>query len=127
MRIGITYGTFDVLHYGHIELLRRSKEICDYLIVGLSTDEFNLLKGKQSFFNYNKRKEFLESIKYVDKIIPETCWEQKSSDIKKYHVDVFVIGDDWNGKFNELNCEVVYLPRTQLISSSKIKEVLEDV
>lgn len=127
MRIGITYGTFDVMHYGHIELLKRAKELCDYLIVGLSTDEFNKLKGKQSFFDYEKRKELLESIKYVDKIISETCWEQKSSDIEKYHADIFVMGDDWKGKFNELDCEVVYLPRTQLISSSKIKEVLENV
>lgn len=127
MRIGITYGTFDVMHYGHIELLKRAKELCDYLIVGLSTDEFNKLKGKQSFFDYEKRKELLTAIKYVDEVIPETCWKQKSSDIEKYQVDVFIMGDDWNGKFNELDCEVVYLPRTQLISSSKIKEVLEDV
>lgn len=124
MRIGITYGTFDVLHYGHINLLKRAKELCDYLIVGLSTDEFNALKGKQSFLTYKNRKEILQAIKYVDLVIPEKKWEQKQSDIQKYNVSVFIIGDDWKGKFDWLSCDVVYLPRTQMISSTKIKEAL---
>lgn len=124
MRIGITYGTFDVLHYGHINLLKRAKELCDYLIVGLSTDEFNALKGKQSFLTYKNRKEILQAIKYVDLVIPEKKWEQKQSDIQKYNVSIFIIGDDWKGKFDWLSCDVVYLPRTQMISSTKIKEAL---
>ena len=122
MQIGITYGTFDVLHYGHILLLKRAKELCDYLIVGLSTDEFNILKGKQSFLSYKQRKELLEALSYVDKIIPETCWEQKASDISKYNVSIFIMGDDWKGKFDELGC--IYLPRTKMISSTKIKNIL---
>lgn len=122
MQIGITYGTFDVLHYGHILLLKRAKELCDYLIVGLSTDEFNIFKGKQSFFNYKQRKELLEALSYVDKIIPETCWGQKASDISKYNVSIFIMGDDWKGKFDDLNC--IYLPRTKMISSTKIKNIL---
>ena len=125
MQIGITYGTFDTLHFGHILLLKRAKALCDYLIVGLSTDEFNELKGKQSFLNYEQRKELLEVLSCVDKIIPETCWEQKASDISKYNVSIFIMGDDWKGKFDELGC--IYLPRTEMISSTKIKEVLEDV
>lgn len=124
MRIGITYGTFDVLHYGHINLLRRAKEQCDFLIVGLSTDEFNQLKGKQSFLSYEERKQFLGSIKYVDLIIPETCWEQKREDVQNYAIDVLFMGDDWTGYFQDIGCEVVYLPRTKMISSTKIKEVL---
>jgi len=119
----ITYGTYDLLHLGHINLLRRAKELGDYLIVGLSTDEFNELKHKQAYFSYEVRKEILESIKYVDKVIPEKSWEQKALDIKKYNVDVFVIGDDWKGKFDNLkqHCEVIYLPRTRDISTTKIK------
>ena len=124
MRIGITYGTFDTLHYGHIRLLQRAKEQCDYLIVGLSTDEFNKLKGKESYFNYKERFELLESIKYIDEIIPEENWEQKMTDIKKYNVDVLFVGDDWTGKFDYLPCETIYLKRTELISSSIIKEAM---
>ena len=126
MRIGITYGTFDTLHYGHINLLRRAKEQCDYLIVGLSTDEFNRLKGKRSFLNYEERKQLLESLKYVSLIIPETCWEQKKDDVKKYHVDTLYMGDDWAGHFQDIGCEVVYLPRTEMISSTKIKEAIQN-
>lgn len=119
----ITYGTFDLLHYGHIELLRRAKELGDYLIVALSTDEFNAIKGKQSHFDYEKRKELLSAIKYVDEIIPEQDWAQKKTDITDYTVDVFVMGSDWEGKFDELQdlCEVVYLKRTPTISSTAIK------
>jgi glycerol-3-phosphate cytidylyltransferase len=119
----ITYGTYDLLHYGHINLLRRAKRLGDYLIVGLSTDAFNRVKGKKSYFSYEERKLLLESIRYVDLVIPEENWEQKIEDIKKYNVDIFVMGDDWKGKFDFLEryCKVVYLPRTPKISTTKIK------
>lgn len=119
----ITYGTFDTLHYGHIELLRKAKEMGDYLIVGLSTDEFNQMKGKESLFSYEKRKEWLESIKYVDMIIPEETWEQKSDDILKYNIDVFTIGSDWEGEFDNLKTTVKYIPRTINISSTELKKI----
>ena len=129
MKRVITYGTFDLLHYGHINLLKRAKEFGDYLIVALSTDEFNILhKGKKCYFTYEERKLMLEAIKYVDLIIPESSWEQKESDIEKYSVDTFVMGDDWAGKFNHLKekgIEVIYLPRTPEISTTKIKEHLK--
>ena len=122
----ITYGTFDLLHIGHINLLRRAKELGDYLIVGLSSDEFNLLKGKKAFFDFNERKKILESIKYVDNVIVENSWEQKILDIKKYNVDILVMGDDWLGKFDYLKeyCKVIYLPRTKNISTTFIKNKL---
>lgn len=124
MKRVITYGTFDLLHYGHINLLKRAKEFGDYLIVALSTNEFNLLKGKKCFFAYEERKKLVESIRYVDLVVPEENWEQKINDISEYKVDVFVIGDDWKGKFDYLKkyCEVIYLPRTPEISTTKIKE-----
>lgn len=123
MRKVITYGTFDLLHYGHINLLRRAKELGDYLIVALSTDEFNRQKGKVSYFSYEQRKLLLEAVRYVDLVIPEENWEQKIDDIKEYHVDTFCMGNDWEGKFDFLNdyCKVVYLPRTPEISTTKIK------
>ena len=124
MKRVLTYGTYDLLHYGHINLLKRAKELGDYLIVALSTDEFNLAeKGKKSYFTYEQRKSMLEAIRYVDLVIPEESWEQKTIDIKKYHVDTFVIGDDWEGKFDFLTelCTVVYLPRTPEISTTQIK------
>lgn len=125
MKIVITYGTFDLLHYGHINLLRRAKELGDYLIVALSTDEFNSVeKHKKTYFNYNQRKEILGAIRYVDMVIPEDNWEQKKTDMKKYNVDVFVMGNDWERKFDFLKAEgveVVYLERTPEISSSQIK------
>ena len=127
MRRVITYGTFDLLHYGHINLLRRAKQYGDYLIVALSTDEFNWNeKQKKSFFSYEQRKQLLESIRYVDLVIPEEGWDQKRSDIKEYHIDTFVMGDDWEGKFDDLKdlCEVVYLPRTPEISTTQIKREL---
>jgi glycerol-3-phosphate cytidylyltransferase len=113
-----------MLHYGHINLLKRAKEIGNYLIVALSTDEFSLKeKHKKTFFNYQTRREYLESIRYVDLIIPEYSWEQKENDIKKHHIDYFVIGNDWKGKFDFLKklCEVVYLERTPDISTTIIK------
>lgn len=121
----ITYGTFDLLHYGHINLLRRAKELGDFLIVAISTDEFNWNeKQKKSYFTFEQRKAMLEAIKYVDMVIPEENWEQKRSDVKKYNIDTFVIGDDWKGKFDfleEEGCEVVYLSRTPEISTTQIK------
>jgi glycerol-3-phosphate cytidylyltransferase len=120
----ITYGTFDTFHYGHMELLRKAKQLGDYLVVGLSTDEFNDVKGKQSKFNYKQRYEWLKSISLVDEIIPETCWEQKELDIKKYNIDIMVMGDDWVGKFDHLSCRLVYLNRTPEISSTKIKSII---
>ncbi|MCI9071671.1 MAG: glycerol-3-phosphate cytidylyltransferase [Lachnospiraceae bacterium] len=127
MKRVITYGTFDLLHYGHINLLRRAKALGDYLIVALSTDEFNWNeKQKICFFDFEKRKALLEAIRYVDLVIPETCWEQKVRDIKEYKVDTFVMGDDWEGKFDFLNeyCHVVYLERTPEISTTDIKRKL---
>ncbi len=129
MKRVITYGTFDLLHYGHINLLRRAKEYGDYLIVALSTDEFNWnQKGKKSFFSYEQRKQLLEAIRYVDLVIPEEDWDQKRQDVREYHVDTFVIGDDWKGKFDFLSdlCQVVYLPRTPEISTTQIKCALRD-
>jgi len=123
-RIVITYGTFDLLHYGHINLFKRAKALGDYLIVAISTDEFNEIKGKTCYFPYEKRKILVEAIRYVDKVIPENTWEQKVFDIKKHNVDVFVMGDDWTGKFDDLKeyCEVIYLPRTPDVSTTSIKE-----
>lgn len=129
MKRVITYGTFDLLHYGHINLLRRAKELGDYLIVALSTDEFNWKeKNKKCYFTYEQRKQLLESIRYVDLVIAEENWEQKVSDIKEFKVDAFVMGSDWEGKFDFLKeyCDVVYLPRTPEISTTKIKSNLKD-
>lgn len=122
----ITYGTFDILHYGHINLLRRARQLGDYLVVALSSDEFNSLKGKKSYYSYEVRKMMLESIRYVDEVIPECNWEQKPIDINQYGIDVFVMGDDWSGKFDYLSelCKVVYLPRTPHISTSLIKSTV---
>ena len=130
MKRVITYGTFDLLHYGHINLLRRAKEQGDYLIVALSTDEFNWdEKQKKCYFSYEKRKQLLEAIRYVDLVIPEKNREQKVSDVKEYHVDTFVMGDDWAGKFDfiqeETDAEVVYLARTPEISTTQIKKDLK--
>ena len=123
----ITYGTFDLIHYGHINLLERAKKLGDYLIVGLSTNEFNEKKNKKCYFSYEERKRLLEALRVVDLVIPEESWEQKRNDINLYQIDTFVMGDDWEGKFDflkEEGCEVVYLPRTPEISSSQIKEDL---
>ncbi len=126
MKKVITYGTYDLLHVGHINLLRRAKELGDYLIVGLSTDEFNAGKHKEAYHCYEDRKMILEAVKYVDEVIPEETWEQKIKDVVDNKVDVFVMGDDWKGKFDFLKeyCEVVYLPRTAGISTTKIKSDL---
>ena len=128
MKRVITYGTFDLIHYGHINLLRRAKELGDYLIVALSTDEFNdKAKNKKCYFTYERRKQLLEAIRYVDLVIPEENWEQKKTDMHEYHIDTFVIGDDWEGKFDFLKdegVEVVYLSRTPEISTTQIKSDL---
>ena len=124
----ITYGTFDLLHYGHIRLLQRAKALGDYLVVALSTDEFNALKHKTAYHCYEDRKAILEAIKYVDEVLPEYTWEQKIKDVVDNQVDVFVMGDDWEGKFDFLKdyCEVVYLPRTPDVSSTQTKEYLKE-
>lgn len=129
MRKVLTYGTFDLLHHGHINLLKRAKELGDYLVVGLSSDEFNQIKNKKSYYSYEQRKMILEAIRYVDEVIPENTWEQKVHDVKKHNIDVFVMGDDWEGKFDFLKdyCEVVYLPRTVGISTTQIKRELKAV
>ncbi|SCY95081.1 glycerol-3-phosphate cytidylyltransferase [Paracoccus tibetensis] len=126
MRRVITYGTFDTLHHGHIRLLRRARALGDYLIVALSTDDFNAEKGKRAFFSYEERKHDLEALRYVDLVIPERTWEQKVDDVALYHVDVFTMGDDWTGKFDFLKaqCDVVYMPRTSGISSTQIRDMI---
>lgn len=129
MKRVLTYGTFDLFHYGHVRLLKRAKELGDYLIVALSTEEFNQIKGKKTYHTYDFRKEILESMRYVDLVIPEENWEQKPLDIKSYNVDVVVMGSDWAGsdKFEYLKeyCDVVYLDRTEGISTTKIKKDLK--
>lgn len=123
----ITYWTFDMLHRWHINILKRAKEAWDYLIVAISSDEFNRIKNKMSFYSYEERKYLLESIKYVDEVIPEDNWEQKKVDIKRHKIDVFVMWDDWKWKFDELKelCKVEYLARTPDISTTKLKSTLK--
>ena len=125
----LTYGTFDLLHYGHIRILKRAKELGDYLVVALSTDEFNAVKGKKAYHSYDTRKKMLEAIRYVDLVIPENSWEQKIQDILDYKIDVVVMGDDWAGsdKFDYLKqyCEVVFLERTPGVSTTQIKQDLQ--
>ena len=124
MKRVITYGTYDLLHYGHIASLKRARALGDFLMVALSSDEFNAGKGKQAYFSYEERKVMLEAIRYVDLVVPEMTWGQKTEDIAKYGIDVFVMGDDWNGEFDDQLkglCEVVYLPRTPEVSTTRIK------
>lgn len=129
MKRVITYGTFDLLHYGHINLLRRAKQYGDYLIVALSTDDFNWnQKRKKCYFSFDKRKALLEAIRYVDLVIPEESWDQIVTDVREYHIDTFVMGDDWKGEFDFLQDEgvdVVYLPRTPEVSTTQIKRDLK--
>ncbi|PQD96207.1 glycerol-3-phosphate cytidylyltransferase [Pradoshia eiseniae] len=126
MKKVITYGTFDLLHWGHINLLKRAKEMGDYLVVAISSDDFNKLKKKKSYHSFENRKMILEAIRYVDEVIPENTWEQKIQDVIEHDIDIFVMGDDWKGKFDFLKdyCEVVYLPRTIGISTTQIKKDL---
>ena len=125
MKKVITYGTFDTLHYGHILLLKRARALGDHLTVAISSDAFNAGKGKTAHFSYDERAEFLQAITYVDAIIPEESWDQKREDVVKHGIDVFCMGDDWRGKFDELSalCEVVYLPRTPRISSTAVRKI----
>jgi len=123
----LTYGTFDMFHIGHLNMLKRAKSMGERLYVGVSTDEFNRLKGKKTLIPFEERKEIVSSIKYVDVVFAEETWDQKIEDIKRYHIDVFVMGEDWKGKFDYLNeyCKVVYLPRTEGISTTNLKENLK--
>lgn len=125
MKRVITYGTFDLLHYGHINLLQRARALGDYLVVALSTDEFNWdMKQKRCYFSYEERRRLLEAVRYVDLVIPEESWGQKRSDVRELRIDTFVMGDDWEGRFDFLRdegCEVVYLPRTPEVSTTQIK------
>lgn len=123
----ITYGTFDMFHVGHLNLLRRLSEMADRVIVGVSTDEFNAGKGKKVLIPYEQRADIVSAIQYVDLVIPEKSWEQKLSDVKKHQVDIFAIGKDWEGKFDFLSdlCEVVYLDRTESISTTDLKRSLK--
>ncbi|WP_158967741.1 adenylyltransferase/cytidyltransferase family protein [Paraglaciecola sp. L3A3] len=129
MKTIITYGTFDLLHIGHVNMLERLAELGDKLIVGVSTDEFNLLKGKQCIYGYAERAKIVGALGCVDQVIAEDNWAQKVSDIEKYQVDIFGIGSDWQGKFDELKsyCEVVYLPRTPSISTTDLKKALSKI
>jgi glycerol-3-phosphate cytidylyltransferase len=122
----LTYGTFDLFHIGHLNLLRNLKALGSQLIVAVSTDEFNSLKGKKTIVPYHHRAEIVANIKFVDRVIPEVTWEQKRQDIAQYQVDIFAMGDDWVGKFDDLTdvCEVIYLPRTKDISSTDIKDMV---
>jgi glycerol-3-phosphate cytidylyltransferase len=126
MKRVLTYGTFDTLHYGHIRLLQRARGLGDYLIVALSTDEFNALKGKKALHSWEERKAHLEALRYVDLVIPEQTWEQKRHDVNLYHVDILTMGSDWKGEFDFLSdiCEVIYLPRTDGISSTQIRKAI---
>ncbi|WP_419766227.1 MAG: glycerol-3-phosphate cytidylyltransferase [Arcobacter sp.] len=122
-KIVLTYGTFDMFHVGHLRLLNRLKNLGNKLIVAVSSDEFNEIKGKKTLIPYDQRALIVEHIKCVDMVIPEHNWEQKVSDIEKYDVDIFAMGNDWEGKFDFLkeHCEVVYLPRTENISTTQLK------
>ena len=126
MKKVITYGTFDLIHMGHINILRRAKEMGDYLVVAISTDEFNTIKHKQAYYSFEQRKQILEAIRYVDEVIPEHTWDQKIQDVKAHDIDIFVMGHDWEGEFDFLKeyCEVIYLPRTEGVSTTKTKQDL---
>jgi len=124
----LTYGTFDLFHIGHLNLLKRARELGDRLVVAVSTDEFNAVKGKRALIPFEHRKAIVEAVRYVDLVIPETAWEQKVEDIRTHAVDVFVMGDDWRGRFDflEPHCEVVYLSRTRHVSSTQISSDIDD-
>jgi len=130
MKRVLTYGTYDLLHHGHIRLLKRARALGDELVVALSTDEFNAGKGKASYHEYETRKEILEAIRYVDLVIPENTWEQKVDDIERYGIDIVVMGDDWadSDKFDYLreHCELIFLDRTEGVSTTDIKSDLKD-
>ncbi len=127
MKKVITYGTFDLFHYGHLKILERAKSYGDYLIVAVSSDEFNAIKGKRCTYSFEHRAAIVQAIKYVDEVIREDSWEQKLEDVNKHKIDVFVMGNDWKGKFDFLEeyCEIVYLERTRNISTTQIKNELK--
>lgn len=127
MKKVITYGTFDLFHMGHLNIIKRAKALGDYLVVAVSSDEFNAIKGKKAYHNDEERVAILEAIRYVDEVILENDWEQKVRDVKEHNIDLFVMGDDWNGQFDFLSeyCEVVYLPRTDGVSTTQIKNDLK--
>ena len=126
MKKVITYGTFDLFHFGHLELLRRAKELGDFLVVAVSTDEFNIKKGGKWIYPFEHRIKIVEAIKYVDKVIPEENWEQKRDDILSNNIQIFTIRDDWKGEFDELGdiCDIIYIDRTKGISTSNLKDNL---
>lgn len=126
MKTVITYGTFDLFHIGHLNLLERLAGMGDKLIVGVSTDEFNLLKGKKSIHSFDERSRIIAALSCVDLVIPENDWQQKPQDIKHHQIDIFGMGEDWQDKFDDLSslCEVRYLPRTANVSSTEIKRSL---
>jgi glycerol-3-phosphate cytidylyltransferase len=128
-KVILTYGTFDLFHVGHLNLLNRLKDLGSYLIVGVSTDEFNELKGKKTIIKYEHRYEIVKNIKSVDLVLPERSWDQKIDDIKNNNVQIFAMGNDWQGKFDHLKeyCEVVYLPRTEGVSSTSLKSLLRSL
>jgi glycerol-3-phosphate cytidylyltransferase len=127
MKTVLTYGTFDLFHIGHLRLLQRLRALGDRLVVGVSTDEFNHIKGKKTVVPFADRLEIVQSLKCVDLAIPETSWEQKVGDIRQHEVTIFGMGSDWEGRFDELSshCQVVYLPRTEGISSTHIRKTLK--
>jgi glycerol-3-phosphate cytidylyltransferase len=126
MKKVITYGTFDLFHLGHLELLRRAKGLGNFLVVAVSTDEFNVKKGKNCIYPFEHRIKIVEAIKYVDKVIPENNWEQKRNDILSNNIQIFTIGDDWKGEFDELEdiCDIIYIDRTKGISTNNLKDNL---
>lgn len=127
MKTVLTYGTFDLFHIGHLNILKRARELGDKLIVAVSTDEFNATKGKTTLMPFEHRMELVRSVRFVDEVIAESNWDQKISDVQKHKVDVFVMGSDWQGKFDFLkpHCEVVYLPRTDNVSSTDLKKAIQ--
>ncbi|MEN9800061.1 MAG: Glycerol-3-phosphate cytidylyltransferase [Pseudomonadota bacterium] len=129
MKTVLTYGTFDLLHHGHVRLLSRARALGDRLVVGVSTDAFNEGKGKRSLFPYEERAELVGALRWVDEVIPESTWDQKRQDILRLRADVLVMGDDWRGRFDDLSdlCEVVYLPRTPIVSTTSLKATLSEV
>ena len=129
MKSVITYGTFDLFHIGHLNLLRRLRSLGDRLVVGVSTDEFNSIKGKKTIVSYNHRAEIVASLKFVDHVFPENDWEQKRADILREQAKIFAMGDDWIGKFDSLRdiCEVIYLPRTRDVSTTEIKQIVNSL
>lgn len=127
MKTVLTYGTFDLFHIGHLNILKRARELGDKLIVAVSTDEFNATKGKTTLMPFEHRVELVRSVRYVDEVIAEHQWEQKIADVQQHQVDIFVMGSDWQGKFDFLKpyCEVVYLPRTDNVSSTDLKKAIQ--